>query len=221
MTLSTLVPVPTLVLVPTELEQRGLLELGGLPEALGGLALVGFGPVAAAARTAQLLGARRPARALLLGLAGSFRAHDAPPGSALAFARVGLEGVGVGGGEQARAASQIGFAQWHDERGRVHESLPLWAAQRGELLSVCSASASRDEARARAARHPQALAEDMEGFGVALACHLFGVPLAIVRGISNLVGERERARWDVHGALGAAHALARHTLQRADWERAP
>jgi len=212
-------PAPTLVLVPTELEERALLELGGLPEALGGLARIGFGPVAAAARTAQLLGERRPARVLLLGLAGTFRAAEVPPGGALAFARVRLEGVGVGAGALARTASAIGFAQWQDERGPVAEVLPLWAGDTGELLSVCSASASPAEARARAERHPEALAEDMEGFGVALACHLFGVPLAIVRGLSNRVGERDPARWDVRGALAAARALAQRQLQRAEWER--
>jgi futalosine hydrolase len=52
------------------------------------------------------------------------------------------------------------------------------------------------------------MAEDMEGFGVALACRLHGVPVDIVRGISNTVGDRDKARWRVETALEAAAAVA-------------
>jgi futalosine hydrolase len=59
------------------------------------------------------------------------------------------------------------------------------------------------------------MAEDMEGFGVALACRLLGVPLAIVRGISNEAGDREHARWQVPAALAAAADLAVRVLEES------
>jgi futalosine hydrolase len=60
---------------------------------------------------------------------------------------------------------------------------------------------------------PAAVAEDMEGFAVALACRLAGVPLTIIRGISNTAGDRDHARWRVPEALAAAAALSLQTLE--------
>jgi nucleoside phosphorylase len=57
----------------------------------------------------------------------------------------------------------------------------------------------------------------MEGFGVALACALERVPLAIVRGISNLVGDREPARWRIPAALAAARRLGLECLADEAW----
>ena len=56
------------------------------------------------------------------------------------------------------------------------------------------------------------MAEDMEGFGVALACRLGGVPLGIVRGISNDAGDRDKSRWQIPAALTAAAELALRIL---------
>jgi futalosine hydrolase len=71
---------------------------------------------------------------------------------------------------------------------------------------VTSASASAAEAAARRAGHPRALLEDMEGYAVALAALLAGAPLAILRAVSNSVGERDKSRWEVHAALAALRA---------------
>jgi futalosine hydrolase len=57
----------------------------------------------------------------------------------------------------------------------------------------------------------------MEGFGVALACALARVPLAIVRGISNAAGERDRKCWRIHEAMSAARVTALELLRRRDW----
>ncbi len=210
---------PDLILVPTAFEQRQLVELGGFPEALGRCELSGFGPVSAAARTAQLLAELRPRRVLLLGLAGSLVGERAPLASAQSFLSVRLDGVGVGAGVSFLPPSRLGFPQW-DGAQPIAETLPLSRSGQGELLTVCGASADPGEASARRARYPDASAEDMEGFGVALACHLFGVPLAVVRGISNAAGERERGTWCVRAALAAARVLALEWLARADGEHA-
>ena len=74
----------------------------------------------------------------------------------------------------------------------------------GMLLTVCSASDGRDDVTHRLTKFPQAVAEDMEAYSVAMACGLNGIPLTIIRGISNEAGDRNKARWDVNGALTAA-----------------
>lgn len=208
---------PTLILVPTALELGEFAELGGFPEALGPSHLCGFGPVSAAARAAQLVLEFRPRRVLLLGLAGSLDPERAPLGSAGSFARVRLDGVGVGAGAAFLPPSSLGFPQWAGAE-RIEETLTLQPGGQGELLTVCAASASPAEAAARRARYPEAIAEDMEGFGVAIACRLAGVPVAVVRGISNTAGVRDRGHWCVRAALAAARTLALEWLARADPE---
>lgn len=54
------------------------------------------------------------------------------------------------------------------------------------------------------ARRWEALAESMEGAAAAHVCALYAVPFLEVRGISNIVGDRDRARWQVRRAVAAA-----------------
>jgi futalosine hydrolase len=72
----------------------------------------------------------------------------------------------------------------------------------------------------RASRFDHALAEDMEGFAVALACALRGTPLRIVRGVSNEVGDRAPERWRIPAALAAARERAIEVLSETQaWPR--
>ncbi len=225
---------PTLVLVPTAVEERRIEDHGGFAPGLAVVALCGFGPIAAAARTAQLLSTWRPARVVLVGIAGTFDAELLPIGRALAFDAVAIEGIGAGEGRDLAGPAALGFPQWpgagagHDPSmgsepihdrivltpGGVHDPERLRdPARTALLLSTCAASASASQAAVRRERFPEALAEDMEGFAVALACSLAGVPCQIVRGISNVVGDREPAHWRIPAALAAARLCAIEVLR--------
>ena len=207
-----------LILVPTAVERHTLEPLlSPLCKAGSELELCGFGPVAAAARTAHLLADRRPSRVLLLGIAGSLDDRLAV-GTACRFSEVACFGVGVGSGRDFVRAGDLAWHQWpgdpRSESSPIGDRLPCFAAPPSQthraplLLTSCAASACADDARARKAMFPEAMAEDMEGFAVALACRLRGVPLDIIRGISNVAGDRDKSRWQVHAALAAAAALA-------------
>ncbi|GAK02750.1 menaquinone via futalosine step 2 [Geomicrobium sp. JCM 19037] len=50
-------------------------------------------------------------------------------------------------------------------------------------------------------RFPEAVAEGMEGFGVASAAKEYGVPVVEIRSISNFVGKRDRGAWKIPEAL--------------------
>jgi futalosine hydrolase len=52
-------------------------------------------------------------------------------------------------------------------------------------------------------RYPAAVAESMEGFGVACAAEQASLPFAELRTISNLVGPRDRDAWRIKDALDA------------------
>jgi futalosine hydrolase len=56
----------------------------------------------------------------------------------------------------------------------------------------------------------------MEGYAVALACALAGVPVSIVRGASNVVGDRDPARWRIPSALSAARERALRMLREPE-----
>src|SRR5688572_8500616 len=158
---------PTLLLVPTELEARKLEQLGGLRGAGAIAATIGFGAVAAAASTAALLARFQPRRALLLGIAGSYDEARHPIGSALCFARVAIDGLGAGEGDDLLAPAQLGFplAPVSSFDGGASDELALACPPdaRGDgalLLTVCAASSSSAQATRRKHRHPRAVAED-------------------------------------------------------------
>jgi len=212
----------TLILVPTELEWKRIQDQGGIPAELGRVEISGFGPVASAARATQLLHRHEPERCLLVGIAGAYDILAHPTGSALCFASVAIEGVGVGAGASFVGPPKLGFPQWpaHQETGdAIHEELSLDAppdeVDAPLLLTTCAASDGPELAGERRKHFPEATAEDMEGFGIALACRLGGTPLAIVRGISNEVGDRNPAGWRIPSALSEARRRAIELLERS------
>ncbi|MAG59065.1 MAG: futalosine hydrolase [Planctomycetes bacterium] len=201
-----------LLLVPTEMEQSRLRTIvgGDLPSS----ELCGFGPVVAAARTAELLAARRPSHVVLVGIAGTFDTEALPVGEAAAFSRVRLSGVGVG----ADPDGHLPFPQWAAaaETPPIEDLLDLGDADLDRtLLTVCRSSVDTAEAARRRGRWPDVVAEDMEAFGVATSCALGGVPLHVVRGISNVVGDRDHANWRIDDALAAAWPEAASRIERA------
>jgi len=195
---------PTLILVPTALERDRLAP--DLPAGSGLIELCGFGPVASAARTSQLVARIQPRRVWLVGIAGTYDSSAHPVGSATTFGEVLLDGVGAGEGPSRLAPGDLGFPQWSEPisgaRPDVVDRLTLETSG-ARLLSVTAASASPAQAEERHERFASA-AEDMEAFGVALACHLAHTPCGVVRGISNLAGDRVTSGWDIEGALSAA-----------------
>ena len=214
----------TLVLVPTEIERRHLARHRGFGVDAP-CELCGFGPVAAAARARDAIAAHEPERVILVGIAGTFDPGGLPVGTAAVFPSVLMHGVGVGVASFVPAAA-LGYLHWPRSEGSGADAPEALALARpvppaaGALLTVCTASATEMEAREHRELFPGVVAEDMEGFAVALACRLAGVPLAIVRGISNAVGDRRFEHWQIPEALDAAHLVAADLLRRPNWSRA-
>lgn len=204
-----------LVLIPTELERRVIQpRLEGRPCRVE---LCGFGMVVAAARTARWVADIKPERVILVGIAGAY-GDGLPVGTAWRFDRVGCHGVGAGDGDAFVSAAALGWPQWPGQPGGPATAIgdviecapaPEAGAESADLLlSVTAASADAAGAARRQRASPGAVAEDMEGFGVAAACRLAGVPLTIVRGISNVAGVREKSMWRTTEAADAAASLA-------------
>ncbi len=207
--------------VPTALELERLRSVAPAavdPSAWKAVEVLGFGPVAAAARGAAL-GAEYPGSDFLLaGIAGGYpgphRGHssDLRIGEAAFFGSVGLDGVGAGEGATLALPSAMGFPQLQDPLGAVHETLPLGlpgGAPPRTLLTVCASSSSSAMVAHRRGRFPGAEAEDMEAFGLALAARILGRELWVVRGISNEAGDRDTSTWRIDDALSAAGQILR------------
>ena len=156
--------------------------------------MCGFGLAAAGAGAAHAMAthaADAQTGVVLVGAAGTYDPARLAIGTAFDAAAVRVEGIGAGGAGPAR----LGFAD--------ADVIALGGAD-GEVLSVAEAAADPPSAAGRAERYPAALAEEMEGFAVAVAAGLFGVPLRIVRGASNRAGDRNHAGWRMADALAAA-----------------
>lgn len=211
-----------LVLVPTPTELKILepLLLPNVAQAGGRLSLCGFGPVAAAARTSQLIAQLKPDEIVLVGIAGAI-GNSLPVGSASEFDEVCCFGVGVGTGENFQTASSLGWPQWDDgtpcQNHKIGDVLPLRSsaittgetqpAARRQLLTCCAGSANAEEVTLKSEAFPDATAEDMEGFGVAMAAAMADIPVRIVRGISNVAGDRRLSEWKIQEALETAAQL--------------
>jgi futalosine hydrolase len=179
--------VPTLILVPTAREAEMLGPIGQPVE------VCGFGLAAAGAGAAHAIAAHSPSRVVLAGCAGSYDPARAPVGSVLVASAVRCHGIGAGG----LSAAELGWA------GSDQIELD---GDGGLVLSVASASATPEEAANRLSKHPEAVLEEMEGYAVALAAMLWEVSISIVRGVSNVAGERDKSLWRMPEALAATRA---------------
>ncbi len=220
---------PTLLLIPTAKERDLLLLHPALQSKLepGAIAveLCGFGPIAAAAETAHRLGSGNFHRVILAGIAGTYTT-SLPIGSAWLFREVRSWGIGAGSGEAFQPSTEFGFSQLptrnsststqpHDALDALRLTVPRPESELpiAELLLTCCASAGTpQDVLQRLKFHPQAGAEDMEGFGVGVAClSHFGqmqpLPLTIIRGISNQAGVRDKQAWQIKPALDAVAEL--------------
>jgi futalosine hydrolase len=205
-----------LILVPTDFERQKLLAAyQRLPNSAEPptIELCGFGPIAAAATTTRLLLTLQPSRLLLLGIAGVYSkfASQHPIGTALRFCTVHCDGIGAGSGDDFKSAATLGWHQWPREQSAppIGDSISFdpVGPTTAELLTVCSAAGNPEDASRRSAAFPAAVAEDMEAYSVAAACQISGVPCDIVRGISNVAGDRDKANWDIDAAVEAVVSL--------------
>ena len=213
----------TLILVPTAGEQSLLKpHLAALPPDDYRLHLCGFGPVASGVRAMQLLPILQPEQVILIGIAGAL-GESLPPGRAGWFNQTAIYGIGAGGGDTFRTAQDLGWMHFHETRQDGSEFVVQDIVDFGtrdeprqQLLTVCSASATQPEVRLRQRLFPDATAEDMEGFSVAVACQFAGIPLKVVRGISNIAGDRDKGRWRIKDAMDAAATLMLEDLLQND-----
>ena len=176
-------------------------ELGDLPGAI-----VGVGPVVAAATAGRLFAENRPKAVVLIGTAGAY------PGGP----RVG----------EVVASSTLGLSWGIAALGRGYVPRPPEAlAGDASLLARTGLPAHRVLTTGAITTDPDLatqLAEDwsvehLEAFAVAWTCHAVGVPFLAILGIANEVGPEAHLQWLTHrnAAQDAAREHARALLQES------
>ena len=143
----------------------------------------GIGPVEAAAATARAVALERPRAVVNIGVAG---AKGITPGRL------------VIGSESVYCDLIAGVPVLQNVRP---DATLLAAAEQALPLAVALPIGTTATVDGPCGSHPGIRVEGMEGFGVLRACELAGVPAVEVRGVSNEIGEGDRARWQIHRGI--------------------
>ncbi|MFE1247054.1 futalosine hydrolase [Streptomyces sp. NPDC058735] len=169
----------------------------------------GVGPALAAASTASALTAaalRGTPYGLVVsaGIGGGFQ-PSAPVGSLVVADEIVAADLGAETADGFVPVTDLGFGtvRHRPPAALVRQAAEATGARTGAVLTVSTVTGTAERAARLWERHPTALAEAMEGFGVAEAAAAQGVPVLEVRAISNPVGPRDRAAWRIPDALTA------------------
>jgi futalosine hydrolase len=200
------------LLVVTAVEAERLVLARGLARDGVEVLAAGVGMAAAAASTARALATAPHPYDLVLsaGIAGGFDGRADPLATVVASRSIAAD-LGADSPDGFLSLDELGFGSSTveadaDALTRLRGALP--DAIVGDVLTVSTVTGTAEQAAALRSRHPEAVAEAMEGFGVATAAALAGVPFAELRTISNAIGPRDRGAWRLGDALDALGAAA-------------
>ncbi|MFF5013772.1 futalosine hydrolase [Streptomyces sp. NPDC001165] len=169
----------------------------------------GVGPALAAASTATALTAAALdgspyGLVVSAGIGGGFP-PEAPVGSLVVADAITVADLGAETADGFVPVTELGFGSvtHRPPPSLVRAVSEATGARPGTVLTVSTVTGTAARAAELRARHPRALAEGMEGFGVAEAAAAHGVPVLEIRAVSNPVGPRDRAAWRIGDALAA------------------
>lgn len=186
----------TVALPGTELHRLGAFDV------LAG----GAGPAAAAAATAFALASASAPYGLVVsaGIGGAFTPLT-PLGSLVVASDIVAADLGADTPDGFLPVTALGFGRdrFAPPPALVRKAAAAAGAASGPVLTVSTVTGTAERAADLLAAHPGALAEAMEGFGVAEAAARAEVPVLELRAVSNAVGPRDRDAWRIGDALAA------------------
>ena len=173
------------------------------------VAIAGVGKTNAAVAATLLFREFGTGHLVSLGIAGAYPCSGLRPG-AVAVARTETyadEGcLSQNGWLDMEALSTLLV---ETQAGSCYNTFPLLVPEgcpypAGPFLTLSTVTGTREASEELERRFPQALCETMEGAAVAHVAAIWGVPVTEVRGVSNMVGPRQRETWVVEEAAGNA-----------------
>ncbi|WP_233521680.1 futalosine hydrolase [Streptomyces triticagri] len=181
----------------------------GAPFGYADVLVGGVGPAAAAASaggalTAAALGGDPYGLVVSAGIGGGF-APGAPVGGVVVADAIVAADLGAETADGFVPVTGLGFGtvEHRPPAALVRDVAAAAGAAVGTVLTVSTVTGSAARAAELTDRHPRALAEAMEGFGVAEAAAAHGCPVLEIRAMSNAVGPRDRTAWRIPEALAA------------------
>lgn len=204
-----------LICIATELEGARLRERLGADESVA-IVKMGVGPVNAAHAVTLAVMQSRPKAIVVCGIGGAY------PGSGLRIGDVACAGSECYG--DLGATSPNGFLDMQalgfpivEGPPPLYNVLPLQvfpSATRVRFVTMSSCTGTDAAARAIEARTGGAV-ENMEGAAVAHVAAIHGIAVGELRGISNMVTDRDTGGWRIKEAAAAAQeALLSWIAQR-------
>ncbi|MFJ8645885.1 futalosine hydrolase [Streptomyces sp. NPDC093546] len=186
---------------------------GGSPAASADAAVdvvaAGVGPAAAAVGATSALASAPYAYDLVVsaGIGGGFAPH-APLGAVVVSDAIVAADLGADTPDGYLTLDELGFGRsTHLPPAGLTARMAAALRAGGQrhvvapVLTVSTVTGTAERTAELAARHPGAGAEAMEGFGVAEAAAAHGVPVVELRAVSNTVGPRDRAAWQIGRAM--------------------
>ena len=232
-TASTLMELSLLIEWGSALPTDEFLPLRAFRGRIGGseliLALTGIGKVNAACAATLLLERCTPGLIVNTGCGGAFQGCDLAVGDVAIASSETCADEGVETPEGWRGLDLIGIPVFQGNGERIFnriqlaEDLSVGALRlaresgfRGELgpfltVSTCSGTTSRGD---RLLQRFPGICENMEGAALAQVALIYGVRFLEVRGISNLVEDRDPSRWDVKRAVTEVQRFLLTYLER-------
>lgn len=185
------------------------------------VATTGIGRAATAFVLSRLL-LTEPDAVVQVGVGGAFAGGDLEVGSVALATSDTYADLGVRTDDGWIDAEGLGFPLIETEAGPVYDTFPchdpattaaaaLVGAPTGPFVTTETVTGTDDVAAELTARH-RALVESMEGAAAAHACTLTGTPFVQLRGVSNVVGRRDRDGWRLDDAIAAAAAATLRVL---------
>jgi len=190
---------------------------------------LGIGKTNAAHGTTLLLEKFYPSLLLLTGCGGAYRGSGLQPGD-LAIANqeiFGEEGVITPQGWRSthflnlpllRKGDRIYYNSFDIDQAVLNRGLTIlqkFNPKVGPFITISEVSGTQQKAEEMEQRF-HGICENMEGAAVAQLCTLYEVPFLEIRGISNLVKERNRKEWDLAAAAHISQQAALNLAVR--WE---
>jgi futalosine hydrolase len=177
----------------------------------------GVGAVNAAYTLTRFLEHATVKSIIVCGIAGAYPGAGIPVGSVVCAESECYGDLGANSPEGFLDMQALGFPL-------VLNPVPLFnvlpiqihpAERRARFITVNTCTGSDADARAIEARTEGGV-ESMEGAAIAHVAALAGIPVGEIRGISNLVGNRDRSAWRViEAATAAQEALLEWIKRRA------
>ncbi|MGO9567234.1 MAG: futalosine hydrolase [Desulfomonilaceae bacterium] len=185
------------------------------------LSEIGVGLTSTALALGVLVATISPSEIIMVGSAGSLPGSGLEAGNLAVASSEVLSEFGVCSETGIGSVETLGIPGVKQEIALDREiadnlaevAISTAAVRMGRFLTVVGVSTDLELAEARANRF-SALAENMEGFALALAGEKFRIKVGEVRGVSNLAGIRDKTRWDLDLANQQAQAAVLSYLRR-------